>query len=146
MQLHELKRKTENKDTKRVGRGGGRGKTSGRGTKGQNARAGHKKRPEIREILKKLPKRRGRGIAGLVSIKNKPSVVNISSIEKAFTTGETITAKLLLERGLVRGRKGTTPTVKILGDGQLTKKFTFSGLVVSASAQEKIEKVVGSVN
>ena len=56
MQLHDLKRKTENKDVKRVGRGGGRGKTSGRGTKGQNARAGHKKRPEIREILKKLPK------------------------------------------------------------------------------------------
>ncbi|MBY0473293.1 50S ribosomal protein L15 [Patescibacteria group bacterium] len=145
MQLHELKRKTENKETKKVGRGGSRGKTSGRGTKGQNARAGHKKRPEIREILKKLPKRRGRGIAGLVSIKNKPSVVNVSSIEKAFTAGETITAKLLLEHGIVRGRKGVTPVVKILGDGELTKKFTFSGLVVSASAKEKIEKAGGSI-
>ncbi len=145
MQLHELKRVSENKKPKKVGRGGGRGKTSGRGTKGQNARAGHKKRPEIREILKKLPKRRGRGIAGLVSIKNKPSVVNVSSIEKAFTAGETITHALLLERGIVRGRKGTTPTVKILGDGELTKKFTFSGLVVSTSAKEKIEKAGGSI-
>jgi len=145
MQLHELKRKTENKDPKKVGRGGGRGKTSGRGTKGQNARSGHKKRPEIREILKKLPKRRGRGISGLVSIKTKPAVVNISSIEKAFTAGETITPKLLLEHGLVRGRKGTTPSVKILGDGEITKKFTFSGVVVSTSAKEKIEKVGGSI-
>ncbi len=145
MQLHELKRKTENKETKRVGRGGGRGKTSGRGTKGQNARAGHKKRPEIREILKKLPKRRGRGVAGLVSIQSKPSIVNIASIEKAFSAGETITPKLLLERGLVRARKGTVPTVKILGDGEITKKFTFTGVVVSGSAKEKIEKVGGSI-
>jgi large subunit ribosomal protein L15 len=145
MQLHELKRKTENKDTKRVGRGGGRGKTSGRGTKGQNARAGHKKRPEIREILKKLPKRRGRGVAGLVSIQTKPSIVNIASIEKAFSAGETITPKLLLERGLVRARKGTVPAVKILGDGEITKKFIFSGVVVSGAAKEKIEKVGGSI-
>lgn len=145
MQLHELKRVSENKKAKRVGRGGGRGKTSGRGTKGQNARSGHKKRPEIREILKKLPKRRGRGISGLVSIQTKPSVVNLSSIEKAFTAGETITPKLLLDHGLVRARKGTVPTVKVLGDGELTKKFTFSGVVVSGSAKEKIEKVGGSV-
>ena len=145
MQLNELKRVSANKKIKRVGRGGGRGKTSGRGTKGQNARAGHKKRPEIREILKKLPKRRGRGVAGLVSIKSKPSVVNIASIEKAFTAGETITPKLLLEHGLVRGRKGSMPSVKILGDGELTKKFTFSGVVVSGAAKEKIEKAGGSI-
>lgn len=145
MQLHELKRVSENKKPKRVGRGGGRGKTSGRGTKGQNARSGHKKRPEIREILKKLPKRRGRGVAGLTSIETKPSVVNISSIEKAFTAGETITPKLLLEHGIIRGRKGSVPAVKILGDGEITKKFNFSGVVVSASAKEKIEKAGGSV-
>ena len=62
MQLHELKRATPNKTAKRVGRGGGRGKTSGRGTKGQKARAGHSIRPDIREQLKKIPKLRGRGI------------------------------------------------------------------------------------
>ena len=146
MQLHELKRASENKKAKRVGRGGGRGKTSGRGTKGQNARSGHKKRPEIREILKKLPKRRGRGISGLISIQPKPSIVNISSIEKVFMAGETITPKLLLEHGLVRARKGSVPAVKILGDGELTKQFTFSGVVVSSSAKDKIEKVGGSIN
>jgi large subunit ribosomal protein L15 len=146
MQLHELKRKTENKEKKRVGRGGGRGKTSGRGTKGQNARAGHKKRPDIRETLKKLPKRRGRGISGLVSIQDKPLVVNVSSLEVAFAAGDTVTPTLLLERGLIRARKGETPKVKVLGDGELTKKLVLSGLTVSTSAKEKIEKAGGSIN
>lgn len=145
MQLHELKRKTENKKPKRVGRGGGRGKTSGRGTKGQNARAGHKKRPEIREILKKLPKRRGRGIAGLVSIQSKPLIVNVASLEVAFAAGDVVNPTTLLERGLIRANKGETPKVKILGDGEITKKLTFSGVVVSTSAKEKIEKAGGSI-
>jgi large subunit ribosomal protein L15 len=61
MQFHILKRKTPNKKHKTVGRGGTRGKTSGRGTKGQNARAGHKKRPELRDFIKRVPKLRGRG-------------------------------------------------------------------------------------
>ena len=54
MQLNQLQRHTPNKGSKRIGRGraSGKGKTSGRGTKGQNARAGHKKRPEVREQLK----------------------------------------------------------------------------------------------
>jgi large subunit ribosomal protein L15 len=145
MQLHELKRATARKYEKRVGRGGGRGKTSGRGTKGQNARSGHKKRPEIREILKKLPKRRGRGIAGLISIQTKPAIINVASLELAFAAGDTINPKVLLERGLVRARKGSTPTVKVLGGGEITKKLTLSGVVVSASAKEKIEKAGGSV-
>jgi large subunit ribosomal protein L15 len=146
MQLHELKRKTPQKAQKRVGRGGVRGKTSGRGTKGQNARAGHKKRPDIRETLKKLPKMRGRGVGGLMSIQAKPLVVNLSSLEVAFAAGDVITPKLLLERGLIRTRKGATmPTVKVLGGGEITKKLTFSGLVVSGSAKEKIEKAGGSI-
>ncbi|HVY72619.1 MAG TPA: 50S ribosomal protein L15 [Candidatus Paceibacterota bacterium] len=145
MQLHDLKRKTENKGAKRVGRGGGRGKTSGRGTKGQNARSGHKKRPEIREILKKLPKRRGRGVAGLVSIQDKPLVLNVSSLETAFAAGDTVNVKVLVERGIVQARRGSTPKVKILGDGELTKKLVLSGLTVSGSAKEKIEKAGGSV-
>lgn len=61
MQFHSLKRKTPNKKSKQVGRGGTRGKTSGRGTKGQNARAGRKKRPELRDFIKRVPKLRGRG-------------------------------------------------------------------------------------
>ena len=146
MQLHELKRRTENKKPKRVGRGGGRGKTSGRGTKGQKARAGHSIMPAIREQLKKLPKLRGRGVGGLISIQNKPHVVNLASIEKAFSTGTTVNAKTLVEQGLVRTRKGIkNPVIKILGDGEVTKKFIVSGCTVSASAKSKIEAAGGSV-
>ena len=147
MQLHELKPKTPSKGSKRIGRGrgSGKGKTSGRGTKGQKARAGHKMMPAMREILKKLPKRRGRGVNSLMSIETKPAVINISLLEKAFAAGDAINPKVLLERRLVRARKGSNPKVKILGDGELTKKFVISGCVVSGSAKEKIEKAGGSV-
>ncbi len=145
MQLHDLKRKTEYKAQKRVGRGGIRGKTSGRGTKGQKARAGHSIRPDIREKLKKLPKLRGRGVGGLISIQAKPLVVNVASLERAFAAGDTITPKMLIERGFIRTRKGAKPTVKILGTGEVTKKFIISGCIMSESAKAKIEKVGGSI-
>lgn len=67
MQFHTLKRKTPNYKSQQVGRGGTRGKTSGRGTKGQNARAGHKNRPELRDTIKRVPKLRGRGKSSLKS-------------------------------------------------------------------------------
>jgi len=59
MQIHEVKRKHKNKKDRLVGRGGKHAKTSGRGGKGQTARAGNKRRPELRDIIKKLPKNRG---------------------------------------------------------------------------------------
>ena len=59
MQIHNLKRKNKNKKDRIVGRGGKHAKTSGRGGKGQTARAGNKRRPELRDIIKRLPKRRG---------------------------------------------------------------------------------------
>ena len=59
MQIHNLKRIHKNKKDRIVGRGGRRGKTSGRGGKGQTARAGNKRRPELRDIIKRLPKNRG---------------------------------------------------------------------------------------
>ena len=59
MQTHDLQRNNKNKKSQQVGRGGTRGKTSGRGHKGQSARAGNKKRPALRDIIKKLPKKRG---------------------------------------------------------------------------------------
>lgn len=142
MQLHELQRKTPNKTDKRVGRGGIRGKTSGRGTKGQKARSGHRIRPDVREKLKKLPKLRGYQFN---SIAVKPSVVNIAALEKAFTAGDAITPKVLLDQGLIRARKGATPLVKILGTGELSKKLIITGCTVSDSAKEKIEKAGGSV-
>ena len=97
--------------------------------------------------MKKLPKLRGRGIQGLISIQAKPLVVNVASLETAFAPGDTITPVLLLERGLIRGRRNasTAPVVKILGDGTLTKKFTISGCVVSLAAKGKIEQAGGAV-
>jgi len=71
MQFHTLRRNTPNKKSKTVGRGGKRGKTSGRGTKGQNARAGRKKRPELRDFIKRVPKLRGRGKSPLKSRQKK---------------------------------------------------------------------------
>ena len=59
MQIHNLKRNHKNKKDRIVGRGGKHAKTSGRGGKGQTARAGNKRRPELRDIIKKLPKNRG---------------------------------------------------------------------------------------
>ncbi|HEU0085582.1 MAG TPA: hypothetical protein VFQ59_01335 [Candidatus Paceibacterota bacterium] len=59
MLIHELKRKNKNKKDRIVGRGGKHAKTSGRGGKGQTARAGNKRRPELRDIIKRLPKKRG---------------------------------------------------------------------------------------
>lgn len=67
MQFHNLQSKTKRKRSRQVGRGGTRGKTAGRGTKGQNARAGRKKRPELRDIIKRIPKLRGRGRSSLKS-------------------------------------------------------------------------------
>jgi len=142
MQLNQLQRKTTNKSVKRVGRGGGRGKTSGRGTKGQNARAGHKKRPDVREKLKKLPKLRGYAFN---SIELKPAVINLSVLESMFAAGDVINPVTLRERGAVRGRKGVARAVKILGDGELTKKLVITGCTVSASAKTKIEKAGGSI-
>ncbi|MEI7719803.1 MAG: uL15 family ribosomal protein [bacterium] len=146
MQLNELKRKTENKDEKRVGRGGIRGKTSGRGTKGQKARSGHRIRPDIREQLKKIPKLRGRGVHGLRTIQTKPLVLNVSSLETLFAAGDTVTPQTLIERGILHVKKGTAlPKVKILGTGEIVKKISISGCMVSKSAQEKVEKAGGSV-
>lgn len=142
MQLNELKRKTPNKREKRVGRGGKRGKTSGRGTKGQKARAGHRIRPEVRDFIKKLPKLRGYAFK---SIEMKPSVVNIGDLERVFSAGDTVNPAELAKRGLVRARKGDTPFVKILGDGELTKKLIIADCAVSGSARTKIEGVGGSI-
>lgn len=139
MQLNELQRKTKNRKQKRVGRGraSGKGKTSGRGTKGQKARAGHKMMPAIREVLKKLPKRRGYSFK---SIQEKPLALNVSTLERLFAVGDTVNTKTLAERGFKAGR-----TVKVLGDGEISKKLTISGVKVSGSARTKIEKAGGSV-
>ncbi len=142
MQLHTLKRNSPNKKARQVGRGGTRGKTSGRGTKGQNARAGHKKRPQIRDIIKKLPKLRGYRFSGR---NQKSSVVNIGALN-IFEDGTIVNKDLLFLNKLIRKVGGKHPvTVKILGTGEITKKINIEGCVVSEKAKEKIEKAGGTI-
>ena len=128
-----------------VARGGKRGKTSGRGGKGQTARAGNKRRPEWRDIIKKLPKLRGRGVNQNKPVSDKPFVVNLIVLEGAFSAGEAITPTILVEKGIVSTWSGNIPAIKILGDGDVTKAFKVSGCAVSESAKAKIEKVGGTV-
>lgn len=146
MQLHQIQKTHGAKKTKRVGRGGKRGKTSGRGMKGQKARAGRKIRPEIRDMIKKVPKLRGRGKNSQKSIQAKPHAVNLSALEAVCAPGDRVMPKFLLEKSILKRRGGKMPPVKILGNGEITKKITVSGIDVSKSAQEKIEKAGGAVS
>jgi large subunit ribosomal protein L15 len=145
MQIHNIVRKNKNKKRMIVARGGHRGKTAGRGTKGQKARAGHKIRPEIRDLIKRIPKLRGRGKNSNLSIHERPIALNIDALELVFSAGETVSRTSLMEHGLISMRNGKIPDVKILGNGDLTKKLTVKGLAVSASAKEKIEKAGGAL-
>jgi large subunit ribosomal protein L15 len=146
MQIHDIKRKTKNKKKMIVARGGHRGKTAGRGTKGQKARSGHKIRPEIRDLIKRIPKLRGRGKNSNLSIQGKPVALNLEALELIFSHGDVVSRKSLYEGGLITMQNGKIPEVKILGNGNLTKKLTVKGLVVSASAKEKIEKAGGAIS
>ena len=148
MQLHELKPTQARKTEKRIGRGGKRGKTSGKGMKGQKARAGNSTRPEMRELIKKLPKLRGHGVNRAQTVNNekvRPVAVNVSVLETAFAAGAEVTPSTLVAAGVVATRRKKAPSVKILGNGELSKKLAVSGCDVSKSAKEKIEKAGGSV-
>ncbi|HEX8946833.1 MAG TPA: 50S ribosomal protein L15 [Candidatus Paceibacterota bacterium] len=148
MQLNTLTSTRIAKNVRRVGRGGKRGKTSGRGTKGQKARAGHRIRPEIRDMIKKLPKRRGHGKnrARTVRIDRKPfASVNLTALEAHFAAGDTVTPRALMEKGLVRTLRATQG-VKVLGTGSLSKKLTVSGCAVSTAAAKAIEAAGGEVS
>ncbi len=133
----------------RIGRGGKRGKTAGRGTKGQNARAGRKKRPEWRDIIKKLPKRRGYGKnRGRSVVGSRPDaiVISLERIAAAFETGSEVSPKTLAEKGMAHARKSIPIKIVAPTDGaDLSKKFTVSGCGVSASARSLIEKAGGAV-
>ncbi len=143
--MHNLKRKTPNKKKKVVGRGGLRGKTSGRGHKGQKQHGGHGIRAELRDQIKKIPKLRGRGKNSNKSIKNDTIAINVAVIDKAFKAGETVSPTSLHEKGLLTGAQVRKADVKILGNGELSKKVTIEGCLVSASAGEKISKAGGTV-
>lgn len=148
MQLHELKPTAPRKTSKRIGRGGKRGKTSGRGMKGQIARAGNSTRPEIREQIKKIPKLRGHGVnrSRTVNSEQKPVVaVNLGRLETVFSDGETVSPQTLVNKGVVSKVAKKAPKVKILATGEVTKKLNVDNCQVSKSAKEKLEKSGGKI-
>lgn len=147
MQLHELKPTTKRQTAKRTGRGGKRGKTSGKGHKGQKARAGNSSRPEMREIIKKLPKLRGHGVNRAKTVNAErvlPSVINVAALNE-LDAGTAVNPKSLVDLGLVASRRKKAPAVKILGAGELTKKLAVTDCLVSKTAKEKIEAAGGTV-
>ncbi|MCK4386772.1 MAG: 50S ribosomal protein L15 [Candidatus Pacebacteria bacterium] len=143
MRLHQIKKQHPNKKRTRIGRGGKRGKTSGRGHKGQNARAGTSKRPEMRDIIKKLPKRRGYRFK---SIQEKPLVVGLAALEKNFANADNVNPKELLSKSLIQKKKGKLPVVKILANGKISKKIIVSGCQFSQTAKKKIEEAGGKID
>ena len=145
MRLHELKPNPGAKHRrKRLGCGesSGHGKTSGKGHKGQKARSGGSIRPGFEggqmPLHRRLPKR---GFSNAAT-KTVYGIVNLDDMEKRFEDGTAINEKLLRGAGLVRG---PLDGIKILGRGELTKKFHLEVDNVSASAREKIEKAGGTI-
>ena len=142
MQLHQITRHHKNKKSRQIGRGGRRGKTSGRGTKGQKARAGAKIRPIMRDIIKKIPKLRGYRFHGF---QEKPVPIYLSLIDKMYNDNDVVNPQTLLRRGCIEMKKGKYPIVKILSQGEINKKVTVANCSVSQKAREKIEKSGGVI-
>ena len=141
MKLHELSPAPGSvKDVKRKGRGAGsgNGKTAGKGHKGQNARSGGGVRPGFEggqlPLQRRLPKR---GFNNIFA--KKYAAINVSALER-FEDGATVDEKAIIEAGIL---KKPLDGIKILGNGELTKKLTVSVAAFSASAKQKIEAAGG---
>ncbi len=141
MKLHELSPAPGSvKEVKRIGRGhgSGQGKTAGKGHKGQKARAGHGMRPGFEggqmPLQRRVPKR------GFNNIFAKEIVaINVSALE-VFDNGATVDPQALRDKGIV---KKACDGIKILGNGELTKKLTVQAAAFSESAKAKIESAGG---
>ena len=145
MKLHDLRPdEGSRKKRKRVGRGiaAGQGKTAGRGTKGQGARAGGGKGPYFEggqlPLVRRLPFKRG--FTNIFRIEYQE--VNVDQLDKRFKSGADVTPEALAEVGLVQ--KADQPVV-ILGRGSVSGKFAVKAHRFSKSAREKIETAGGSV-
>ena len=145
MQLNDLSPAPgSRKDRKRVGRGhgSGHGGRSGRGDKGQGSRAGGTKAPGFEggqtPLAMRLPK-----LPGFTNHwRQEYDVVNVARLEGLFADGDTVDAETLKAKGVV---KSADAVVKILGDGELTRKLTVKVQKVSATAKAKIEAAGGTV-
>ena len=144
MKLHDLQpAKGSKKKRTRVGRGisAGKGKTAGRGTKGQGSRSGGKKPPYFEggqlPLVRRLPFKRGFNNIFRINYQE----VNVGRLEELFETGTAVTPALLAEVGLIRN---ADKPIAILGDGDLTKTLTVTAHRFSKSAVEKIASAGGS--
>ncbi len=133
------------KKRKRIGRGGSRGGTSGKGTKGQKARsgAGRKLRPGFEGGQMPLHRRMPRRGFTNGRFKVEFELVKLGQLEDYFDNGTTVTKELLFERGIL---KNTNVLVKVLADGEFSKKFIVTVDACSASALQKIKACGGEVS
>jgi len=151
LNLSNLKPASPRKDRKRVGRGpgSGKGRYSGRGVKGQKARSGsHKMRAGFEggqtPIYMRLGKQRGPYSKDAMPIgphRTHMAAVNVRELDR-FDAGAEVTPEVLAEAGLIRNAR---TEVKILGQGELSKKLSVTAHAFSATAREKIEGAGGSV-
>lgn len=143
MMLHDVNQGIhKHKKKMRIGRGigSGKGKTSGRGHKGQLARAGYKAlavwEGTTSPLVRRVPKR---GFTNSFAL--KVLSINIGDLDELFENGDDVSPEILRSRGILKKR---FDLLKILGDGEVTKKLTISAHRFSAQAKEKIEKAGGS--
>ena len=144
--LATLKNSSANRrDVKRVGRGpgSGKGKTCGRGEKGAGSRSGYKRRygyegGQFRTFMK-LPIR---GFSNAMFKKQPLLTINLAEIDAIYEDGETVNLDTLHEKGFF---KGNVRGLKILGNGELTKKVTIEAVMVSAAAKEKLRNTKAKI-
>lgn len=134
------------KKRKRIGRGGSRGGTSGKGNKGQKARSGGKVGVGFEggqmPLYRRLPKR---------GFSNAPhayvvEIVNIDRLDAVFMDGAEVNKDILIEKGVIKPRKNQPFMLKVLGNGVLKKKLSVTADMFSASAQAAIENSGGKVH
>jgi large subunit ribosomal protein L15 len=151
LNLSNLKPAQARKDRKRVGRGlgSGKGRYSGRGLKGQKSRSGsHKMRPGFEggqnPLYMRLGKQRGGSKDAMAVGPHRTSTapVNVAALEERFDAGAEVTIDALVEKGLIRN---TRTDVKLLGQGELTKKLSITVHAASATAREKVEGAGGTL-
>ncbi len=145
MNLNDVHRGiTKHRNRKRIGRGpgSGTGKTAGRGHKGAKSRSGYSMKPSFQggqiPLFRRIPKRGFNNRWALTVF-----AVNVGQISETFSEGEEVTIEALAAKGLA---KGVFDELKILGEGEISKKLTISAHRFSKSAEEKISAAGGTVN
>ena len=146
MMIHEITSKVgKHRKRQRVGRGesSGMGKTSGRGHKGAKSRSGWSLPPQYQggqiNFIQKMPKR---GFSN-APFKKVFHIVNVKALEAVAKSGDEVTVQTLASAGIIRD---ANLPLKVLGEGELTKKLTVTANKFSATAKAKIEAVGGTVN